>query len=196
MHNCLHDELYLFIPYTYQSFIFLSSLSIRLVQNRGYQHFQSVVSLCPLSLLSSWLTLQSLTSDWLNKDCLSLSTKQRYGLLKSDPEKSLRSDGLHSFKSVLVQWPHKQLGCSIPQQICFFLIILDCTAQVGVAHEFCHVTQLFIERPNVNVCLFLLKKMVRCSLALQSDSRRNTQVENIYLQYTVGKQNMQFKVGL
>ncbi len=38
--------------------------------------------------------------------------------------------------------------------------------------------------------------MVRCSLALQTDSRRNTQVDNIYLQYTVGKQNMQFKVGL
>ncbi len=118
MHNFLHDELYQFIPSTHQSSIFLSSLSIRLVQDRGYiSHFQRVVSLCPLLLLSSWLTLQSLTSDWLNKDCLSLSTKQRYGLLKSDPEKSLRSDGLHSFKSVSVQWPHKQLGCSIPQQI-------------------------------------------------------------------------------
>ncbi len=157
MHNCLHDELYLFIPYTYQSFIFLSSLSIRLVQKRGYQHSQSVVSLCPLSLLSSWLTLQSLTSDWLNKDCLSLSTKQRYGLLKSDPEKSLRSDGLHSFKSFLVQWPHKQLGCSIPQQM-FFLNHpwLRVTAQVGVAHEFCHVTQLFIETKCE--CVFILVK--------------------------------------
>lgn len=122
MHNFLHDGLYLFIPSTYQSSIFLSSLSIRLVQDRRYiyQHFQRVVSLCPLSLLSSWLTLQSLTSDWLNKDCLSLSTKQRYRLLKSDPEKSRRSDGLHSFKSVSVQWPHKQLCCSFPQQICFF----------------------------------------------------------------------------
>lgn len=83
--------------------------------------------LSPLSLLSSWLTLQSLTSDWLNKDCLSLRTLQRYRLLKSDPENSLRSDGLHSFKSVLVQWPHKQLGCSLNKYVVvvFFVVVLN-----------------------------------------------------------------------
>lgn len=144
------------------------------------------------SVLSHFSPPDSLTSEWLNKDFLSLSTKQRYGLLKSDPEKSLRSDGLHSFKSVLVQWPHKQLGCSIPQQM-FFFFKSSLTASYSTSwHEFCHVAPFFIET-KCEMFILVKKKMVRCSLALQTDSRTNTQVENIYLQYTVGKQNSSLK---
>lgn len=147
---------YLFIPYTYQSFIFRSSLSIRLVQNRGYQHFQSVFG-HSLSLLSSWLTLSSLSlqTDWtktasvsaLNsaKDCWNPTPKNLWEASVSTLSNPFQCND--PINSSAVQSLNKYV---------FFLIIhnwLWVTAQAGVAHELSHVAQLFIET-KCEICLF------------------------------------------